>query len=296
MNKREKAKLQYEGSIFKSDNYGDVLVVNYIDSQRVLVRFLNTGYEGYFPISQVKSGCIKDKSIPIKYLGIGILDADYQIVKYEKVEGVVKNKSVCPYYSKWHSMLSRCYSSSSLKRNPTYKGCVVHKDWLTFSNFKSWMEKQDWVGKVLDKDILGDGTIYSEDTCTFIPSRVNNFVCEGGATRGEYMLGVHKYNNHIAAYCRDPFTDKPVKLKILNEGEELLGHNLWKFYKRLLVVRMLYTGILKRGEVYDKLYNYYDPEMCHLLLWKLVQPVAEKQGVVGDLKRFLIKEMVLTEN
>jgi hypothetical protein len=37
------------------------------------------------------------------------------------------------------------------------------------------MEKQDWQGKQLDKDLLGDGKLYSPKTCVFVSSRVNKF-------------------------------------------------------------------------------------------------------------------------
>lgn len=80
--------------------------------------------------------------------GVGTNDANYLVV----------NKGVrCPYYKKWSSMLERCFSKSLHKKHPTYIGCTVCNEWLLFSNFRSWMMKQEWVGMELDKDIISIG-------------------------------------------------------------------------------------------------------------------------------------------
>ena len=89
--------------------------------------------------------------------GVGINDADYAVVEWETigyVNGKQNQKRVweCPYYKVWGSMLKRCYSDKYQERYQTYKGCTVSEEWLTFSNFKNWMEKQDWEGKHLDKE------------------------------------------------------------------------------------------------------------------------------------------------
>lgn len=53
-------------------------------------------------------------------------------------------------YTKWASMLNRCYSERYHKVQPTYVGCSVHEDWRLFSKFRSWALKQDWQGKELE--------------------------------------------------------------------------------------------------------------------------------------------------
>ena len=106
--------------------------------------------------------------------GVGINDADYVVKKFETigyVDGKRKRKLVwtCPYHRAWESMLKRCYSAKYQERQPTYKGCTVSDDWLTFSNFRAWMIAQDWEGKHLDKDLLFEGNkIYSTETCVFV--------------------------------------------------------------------------------------------------------------------------------
>lgn len=132
--------------------------------------------------------------------GKGINDADYAVQKEERYvdeQGDTKRKVVwrCPYFDRWFSMLRRCYSDRQHKRQPTYKGCYVCEDWLLFSNFKSWMEKQDWEGYHLDKDILGCGKEYSPDKCVFVPPKVNTFLLSSKAVRGDYPIGVSAKNN-----------------------------------------------------------------------------------------------------
>lgn len=86
----------------------------------------------------------------------------------------------CPYYKRWSQMLKRCYCKQYQNKNPRYAGVLVCDAWLTFSSFKAWMEKQDWQGKELDKDLLSGRTkIYSPETCCFIPKRVNKFMTHG---------------------------------------------------------------------------------------------------------------------
>ena len=95
------------------------------------------------------------------------------------------------YYTKWHGMIRRCYSKESETKNPTYKDCYVCDEWLTFSNFKSWMEQQDYDGKHLDKDLLVcNNKVYSPETCVFVPREINQFLTKSNNSRGKYPLGV----------------------------------------------------------------------------------------------------------
>ena len=97
----------------------------------------------------------------------------------------------CLYYTKWHGMIRRCYSKESEIKNPTYKDCYVCDEWLTFSNFKSWMEQQDYEGKHLDKDLLVcNNKVYSPETCVFVPREINQFLTKSNNNRGLYPLGV----------------------------------------------------------------------------------------------------------
>jgi len=165
--------------------------------------------------------------------GVGINDADYVVQKCETV-GYVNGKRkrrvvwVCPYYQAWTSMLTRCYSSKFQERQPTYKGCSVSKDWIRFSNFKRWMECQDFEGKQLDKDLLLEGNkVYSADNCVFVTRVVNNFTIDSGASRGECLIGVNwdKRYGKFLSKCSNPFTKKHEHLGYFTC--ELEAHQAW---------------------------------------------------------------------
>lgn len=176
-----------------------------------------------------------------KVYGIGVNDAQYPIHKFEYCRdssGVLKvSKRVwtCPYYSVWRDMLRRCYSNTFHKKNVTYRQAKVCKKWLLFSNFKLWMEKQDWEGKELDKDLIVTGnTLYSPETCVFISKELNQFFKERNNDRGDYPLGVtyKPANKKYNARCSDPFLKKRVSLGLYDTPEE--AHNSWREYKNML--------------------------------------------------------------
>jgi len=138
--------------------------------------------------------------------GVGVNDADY--FTQQKING---KKYACPFYKKWLGMLERCYCPKYQAKYQTYIGCSVTDEWLTFSNFKGWMETQDWKGKQLDKDLLVKGNkIYSPETCVFVDRVTNSFTTDCLASRGEWPLGVsfNKSNSKLMAYCRNPFAKK----------------------------------------------------------------------------------------
>lgn len=163
---------------------------------------------------------------------VGINDADY-VVEQKKtinINGVNKQRLVwaCPYYRTWVNILSRCYSSKFQERYPTYKGCSVSKEWLTFSNFRSWMTAQDFEGMQLDKDLLLEGNkVYSPETCVFVSKTVNTFTTDSGATRGEWLIGVNwdKRTNKFRSQCRNPFTKRQERLGYFTCEQK--AHNAW---------------------------------------------------------------------
>ena len=135
--------------------------------------------------------------------GVGVNDSNYLVEVRKRESG--KNKVVwfCPLFRKWKDMLKRCYSEKFLETKPTYRGCTVCDEWLTFSNFKSWLELQDWEGKQLDKDLLVPGNkVYSPETCCLITPQLNTFLafrCTGVFESGvSYYKRVGKYIAQIS--------------------------------------------------------------------------------------------------
>lgn len=117
--------------------------------------------------------------------GVGVNDASYSTCP--RVSG---KKIICPFYRCWQSMLVRCYSKKFQFSCPTYIDCKVCDEWKYFMAFKSWMETQEWEEKELDKDLIGDGKLYSPENCVFVSHALNSLFLDRGAMRGEYPLGV----------------------------------------------------------------------------------------------------------
>ena len=161
--------------------------------------------------------------------GVGVNDADHVVFKMSK-----EHRFDCPYYTKWKSMLERCYSERWVKKHTSYSGCYVCDEWLVFSNFKRWMTSQDWVGKSLDKDILSCGVkMYSPETCAFITAELNSFLKDNRAIYGDRLTGAHYSKRHkkYQSMCSDGSGN------LIHLGyfpSELAAHEAWKKCKRIL--------------------------------------------------------------
>ncbi|PCJ39003.1 MAG: AP2 domain-containing protein [SAR86 cluster bacterium] len=158
-----------------------------------------------------------DQSIRQRKLiyGIGVNDSDYV------TRIIIRGKSyTCPFYSIWKAMIKRSYSIKYQEKNPSYKGCSVYQVWLLFSNFKIWMETQDWKGKDLDKDILVPGNkIYSPDLCVFVTHALNNLIVTNKLVRGGYPIGVCFIKAKKKFNARVKINEKRVHLGYFNTEE-----------------------------------------------------------------------------
>ena len=144
-------------------------------------------------------------------------------------------------YSLWQSMIKRCFSEKLQTRFPTYKGCNVSDNFLNYTFFYDWCQKQIGFGKVddkgcswhLDKDLLFVGNkTYSETTCVFVPHEVNTFFIDSGATRGECPVGVyfHKASGKFKAQCWE--NGKQQYLGLFNTPNE--AFTVYKTFKEKL--------------------------------------------------------------
>ena len=99
-------------------------------------------------------------------------------------------------YGMWNNILLRVSGGKDgafYKENPTYRGTTVCEEWLTLSNFITWVEShENWRGKRIDKDILCPGNKhYSPETCVLVSTRLNNLLTDRAALRGECPKGVN---------------------------------------------------------------------------------------------------------
>ena len=172
--------------------------------------------------------------------GVGVNDLPYKTRVYEEVtkNGGKRIRKIvfrCKYYTVWRNMIVRCYSKKFLESNPSYIGVSVCSEWLYASEFKKWMEKQEWQGKCLDKDIIVPRSkLYSPDTCAFVLQATNLFVIARDACRGEHPLGVYlfKPTGKYHAQCNNPFTERNEHLGYFLKPEE--AHEAWRKRKHEL--------------------------------------------------------------
>lgn len=169
--------------------------------------------------------------------GIGINDADYPVAWYELNEDGVMKQKRCPYYDKWRGILKRCYDEAELKKRPKYRGCYICGEWVYFSNFKAWMEKQDWEGKHLDKDLLiYDNKEYGPNTCLFVDPRVNTLL--NPATRvNKLPVGV-SFNKKMRKYTAQ-IQDINSRVLYLGQFDDPIEASKVYYEKKIEIARLL---------------------------------------------------------
>lgn len=177
-------KAKYEGKVFSTNNYGDVEVLEYINSRCISIRFFDSGNNRITGISELMKGEIRDnEAYPVYTTGV-------QDIRGYLVRGQPHPKD----YSVWNGIRQRCYNENIRKKNPAYQECTMSENFLLFSYFKDWYHKQighDQEGWDLDKDILVKGNkIYSEDTCCFVPKEINCALATSINRRGDKPQGV----------------------------------------------------------------------------------------------------------
>ena len=190
--------------------------------------------------------------------GVGVNDANYETQKFKREGDKYINIWRCPIYDIWTGMLRRCYSETFLKKYPSYMGCQVCEDWKTFSNFKLWVEEQDFIGKCLDKDLLNRGVrVYSPETCVFISKNLNSFLVGTRKKEGR-LVGARKVCKKYIACCNDPFLDKVVHLGTYET--EVEAHLVWKAYKHKLACHVADSWEISDKRIIEALKSRYAGE------------------------------------
>ena len=118
-----------------------------------------------------------------------------------------------PEYATWQDMLLRC-TEKYWKKKPTYEGTTCSDNFKVSSYFYEWCHEQTGFGNTdekgkswhLDKDLLIVGNkLYSENTCVFLPHRINLLLVKSNASRGESPIGVvwNKRDKRFYARCNN---------------------------------------------------------------------------------------------
>jgi len=124
--------------------------------------------------------------------GIGVKGMDYPTT------GNADNMQYSQIYRLWINMLTRCTEKFQTAHH-TYVGTTCSENFKSYTFFTEWCYVQagftaEAVGGCwqLDKDILVKGNkLYSEETCIFVPRRINMLLVKRDSKRGKYPIGVH---------------------------------------------------------------------------------------------------------
>lgn len=121
--------------------------------------------------------------------------------------------SMTKEYMLWGNVLRRCYSPLFHSKHPSYSDCEMSDNFLKFQYFAEWCNNQVGFGNEgwqLDKDILVTGSrLYSEDTCVFVPRRINNVFVFSKNPKDNSHIGVYPLvsgRGYVAKYSNNDKT------------------------------------------------------------------------------------------
>lgn len=165
----------------------------------------------------------------------------------------------------WENIRGRCDPDGALQRaNPSYIGCTMSPAFSDFQRFAVWANAQvgfgarDAAGKLwnLDKDFIVRGNkVYAEDTCAFLPTRLNTLFVSRKKVRGSYPVGVTwcKRKLKFRAVCSDGVTYRHLGYFETPEA----AFQMYKTFKEALAKQLAekYKGQVDQ-RVYDALVAY----------------------------------------
>lgn len=172
-----------KGSIHKSNKCGNLEVISYVNAFEVNVKFINTGEAYTFEAGNIRKGRVKDLMFA-SVCDIGFIGRGEYLVRV--------NNKLTKAYQAWSDMIKRCYSEKRQKRQPTYIGCTVCKEWHNYQVFAEWYYGHLPEGLAryeVDKDIINPGNkIYSPEMCTVVSARENRKESNLRNTTREYTV------------------------------------------------------------------------------------------------------------
>lgn len=152
---------------------------------------------------------------------------------------------------RWKEVIRRCYYNSG-KDPYYYENVGIDPEWRYLSDFYGWVVNQDWDGKVLDKDLLSDGSsIYSPETCEFILPKTNGFLVTRPHKHYKQPIGVRERNGKYEARISHTLGDCRGRkhLGVFDTPEE--AYEAWKKAKQ--EVALVLAEIETDPRVKDKL-------------------------------------------
>ena len=172
----------------------------------------------------------------------------------------------CPYYQNWVGMVERCYSPAAINKRPTYIRCFVCEEWLAFSKFLIWIERQEKIYRLLfgvnifilelDKDIRIIGNQgYRDAGCCFATGQANRLLCNHRNARGPYPQGVTR--NRKSYQAKLSIDGKSKHLGMFATPEE--ASRVYKKAKKAEIIRVallqkdirIRDGLLRHAELFN---------------------------------------------
>ena len=237
-----KAKEQYLGKTFSSNNFGDFIVVDYVNNKNITVEFITTGYQTKTTTKEINQGKIADRLKPSVF-GVGIIG--------NNCPTSINNKTL-KVYKLWNSMIERCYSDNPKKAFTTYKNCTISDSFLHYEYFYDWCNKQigfNCANFDLDKDLLIKGNkVYSESACVFLPKEINLALSTKKSQRGESLIGVRKTKTGYQSRCN-------IRGKNYSLGTYKTEIEAFKAYKQAKESYLKELANKWKGKIDDMAYN-----------------------------------------
>lgn len=232
------------------NKYGSFEVVEYKSKKEVTIKFCATGSVKKTNSVACLKGRVKDLYFP-SVVGVGFIGNTTS-----SLDGKVKNS-----YHVWRGMLRRCYQDTGEAK--TYFGIVkVCDEWLSFEEYEKWYDDNYIEGYEVDKDFTSPLIkIYSPDTCSFIPNKINAIIGKKKYNTVRIHKGLpvgvsyHIRDNKYTSQCWDG-----VKLQHFgyhdNPTDAFLAYKVFKESLIKSVAKEYYQKGSISKEIYENLMSY----------------------------------------
>ena len=180
----------------------------------------------------------------VKICGVGFIPSTLKGKEHRRIRAFIS----------WKNMIRRIYNGYG-RFAKCYENCVICEEWLDYGVFKNWYENQRGCGLKyeLDKDLLGNGTLYSPTTCCLLPRELNRMISDRKTKNRELPTGVVKSGKkYYAHYVMGTSEKKLVRIGGFNTPEE--ASNAYKAFrkKRIAETAQVYYD---KGELDERAYN-----------------------------------------
>lgn len=209
------------GKVFNNTFGLEAKVIEVLPNKYRLIEFVDSGYKLKAHISNIKRGHFKDRKTRIPTVcGVGYT-----------IEGATSKHPLL--YRVWSRMLERCYTKNEPRKERWYKDVVVCERWHYFENFLEDATELEGYERFkenpslysLDKDIKGNGEVYSKDRCMFVTQEEQMIKSVGKPVLSISSHGERMYHKTINEACRKLGVQNANVYKVLNgERKTTLGY------------------------------------------------------------------------